>query len=268
MEQGSKSSAMRAVGTVSAVYGSPPSRRPAPVGGVAGRHLPCHPLGRPAVTARTSSALAGGRAGARSQLGGRHDGESRGVRGLEPGVRPMGGRAGRGGQARTGIRMARRGAAPQALLQVDLLGRIEVRTARGAGRLRPAVTPQPSSPCWCSSAARGRARRSPPTSARPESDRGLGRLAPPGPLGSSGKASRTRDSPPDSVLDVSTEAIAVRADANIALDIVAFEACFDASLCGAERAIALYGGDLGILGHDCFAAESASVSPTATRTPS
>jgi DNA-binding SARP family transcriptional activator len=52
------------------------------------------------------------------------------------------------------------------------------------------------------------------------------------------------------------ESIGIRADATIALDIEAFEACLDASACSSERAIGLYGGDLvESLGHDCFAAE-------------
>jgi DNA-binding SARP family transcriptional activator len=61
---------------------------------------------------------------------------------------------------------------------------------------------------------------------------------------------------PDQVLDISTESIGIRPDATIALDIVAFEACLDARRCGAERAIALYDGDLvEAFGHDCFASE-------------
>ena len=169
--------------------------------------------------------------------------------------RPAHGGTGRASRASTdGMRMARRGAAPQALLQVDLLGRIEVRTAAGArvvlrrpSRPRPL---RPAGPRPPPAVARGDRRR-PLARIR----RGLGRLAPPGPLARPARP-LGRGLPPDSVLDVSTEAIAVRADANIALDIVAFEACLDASLCGAERAIALYGGDLvESLGHDCFAAE-------------
>ena len=94
--RGSKSSAMRAVGTVSAVYREPVVAADGTGSGVsAGRHLPCHPLGRPPVTARTSSAqlaVARGRAASRGATRG---GGSWGVRRLEPGARPMGGRAGR-----------------------------------------------------------------------------------------------------------------------------------------------------------------------------
>ena len=64
------------------------------------------------------------------------------------------------------------------------------------------------------------------------------------------------------------ETIGIRADATIALDIVAFEACLDATVCGAERAVGLYGGDL-VEGSGTTASRpSASASPTATRTPS
>ena len=121
--------------------------------------------------------------------------------------------------------MARRGAAPQALLQVDLLGRIEVRTAAGArvsfaGRHAPALF------ALLVLVRRPRSREAIAADLWPESD-----AASAGSLRQALWLVRHGLSdaglPPDSVLDVSTEAIAVRADANIALDIVAFEACLD-----------------------------------------
>ena len=152
------------------------------------------------------------------------------------------------------MRMARRGAAPQALLQVDLLGRIEVRTAAGArvtfaGRHAPALF------ALLVLVRRPRSREAIAADLWPESDTtSAGSLRQALWLVRHGLSDAGL--PPDSVLDVSTETIGVRADANIALDIVAFEACLDATVCGAERAIGLYGGDLvESLGHDCFAAE-------------
>ena len=65
---------MRAVGTVSAVYREPVvaadgARRQVS----AGRHLPCHPLGRPAVTTRTSSGPSWRSRGGALPAGGRHE---------------------------------------------------------------------------------------------------------------------------------------------------------------------------------------------------
>jgi DNA-binding SARP family transcriptional activator len=150
--------------------------------------------------------------------------------------------------------MARPRAAPGALLQVDLLGRIEVRTAAGtrvsfAGRHAPALF------ALLILVRRPRTREAIAADLWPESD-----TASAGSLRQALWLVRHGLSdagvPPDSILDVSTEAIGIRADANIALDIVAFEACLDATVCGAERAVGLYGGDLvESLGHDCFAAE-------------
>jgi DNA-binding SARP family transcriptional activator len=58
------------------------------------------------------------------------------------------------------------------------------------------------------------------------------------------------------VLDIDTDTVAIRIDACIDLDVTAFEACLENDGCGAEGAIDLYRGDLlEGLGHECFAAE-------------
>jgi DNA-binding SARP family transcriptional activator len=61
---------------------------------------------------------------------------------------------------------------------------------------------------------------------------------------------------PDRLLEIDPETIGVRLDARIDLDLTAFEACLADDGCAAERAVALYQGDLlEGLGHDCFATE-------------
>jgi DNA-binding SARP family transcriptional activator len=61
---------------------------------------------------------------------------------------------------------------------------------------------------------------------------------------------------PDAILESDTETLAVRPEAITHLDTVEFERCADDPGCAAERAVALYAGDLAEgLGHDCFAAE-------------
>jgi DNA-binding SARP family transcriptional activator len=61
---------------------------------------------------------------------------------------------------------------------------------------------------------------------------------------------------PDRVLDIDTDTLGIRMDAEIELDVTAFEACLADSGCAAEEAVGLYHGDLlEGLGHDCFAAE-------------
>jgi DNA-binding SARP family transcriptional activator len=61
---------------------------------------------------------------------------------------------------------------------------------------------------------------------------------------------------PDQLLDIDTDTLGIRMDAEIALDVTAFEDCLSDSGCGAQAAIRLYQGDLlEGLGHDCFAAE-------------
>ena len=61
---------------------------------------------------------------------------------------------------------------------------------------------------------------------------------------------------PDDVLDCDAETLGLRPGAVGRLDTTEFERCTEDPACGAEAAIALYGGDLAEgLGHDCFAAE-------------
>lgn len=61
---------------------------------------------------------------------------------------------------------------------------------------------------------------------------------------------------PDRVLDIDTDTLGVRMDAEIELDVTAFEACLATPGCPAQEAVELYHGDLlEGLGHDCFAAE-------------
>ena len=61
---------------------------------------------------------------------------------------------------------------------------------------------------------------------------------------------------PDHVLESTQEILGLREEALSSLDVVAFESCTDDVVCSAERAVALYCGDLAEgLGHECFAAE-------------
>lgn len=60
----------------------------------------------------------------------------------------------------------------------------------------------------------------------------------------------------DAMLESDAETLGFRPDAVHSLDTDRFEACTADPTCGAEAAVALYGGDLAEgLGHDCFAAE-------------
>jgi DNA-binding SARP family transcriptional activator len=60
----------------------------------------------------------------------------------------------------------------------------------------------------------------------------------------------------DAMLEADAETLGFRPDAVRRLDTDLFEACAADPTCGAETAVALYGGDLAEgLGHDCFAAE-------------
>jgi DNA-binding SARP family transcriptional activator len=61
---------------------------------------------------------------------------------------------------------------------------------------------------------------------------------------------------PDALLEADAETLGFRPEAVHSLDTDHFEACTADPTCGAEAAVALYGGDLAEgLGHDCFAAE-------------
>jgi DNA-binding SARP family transcriptional activator len=60
----------------------------------------------------------------------------------------------------------------------------------------------------------------------------------------------------DEVLEADSETLGLRPEAVHTLDVDRFEACTYDPACGAEAAVALYGGDLAEgLAHDCFAAE-------------
>jgi DNA-binding SARP family transcriptional activator len=60
----------------------------------------------------------------------------------------------------------------------------------------------------------------------------------------------------DAMIEADAETLGLRPDAVHDLDTDRFEACIADATCGAETAVALYGGDLAEgLGHDCFAAE-------------
>lgn len=60
----------------------------------------------------------------------------------------------------------------------------------------------------------------------------------------------------DEVFEADSETLGLRIEAVRSLDVHRFEACTDDPSCGAEAAVAEYGGDLAEgLGHDCFAAE-------------
>lgn len=61
---------------------------------------------------------------------------------------------------------------------------------------------------------------------------------------------------PGEVLDIDTDTVGIRIDARVELDVTAFEDCLANDACSAEAAIELYHGDLlEGLGHECFAAE-------------
>jgi DNA-binding SARP family transcriptional activator len=60
----------------------------------------------------------------------------------------------------------------------------------------------------------------------------------------------------DAVLEGDAETLGLRPSAVTSLDTARFEACSEDPTCGAEAAVALYGGDLAEgLAHECFAAE-------------
>jgi DNA-binding SARP family transcriptional activator len=60
----------------------------------------------------------------------------------------------------------------------------------------------------------------------------------------------------ESILEVETDTIGLRPDAQVELDIERFEACARSDECSTELAVDLYRGDLAEgLGHECFAAE-------------
>ena len=205
--RGSKSSAMRAVGTVSAVYRSPSSRRPAPTRGC-----------RLADTCRVTHwvvrrsrrghhrALAGGRAGARCRLGGRHEAaDLGGSAGSSPASGPWGDGPGVEGQHGTGCAWHDVEPHREPSCRWTCWAGIEVRTAAGARvDLRRPPRPGPLRPAGA---------RPPPAVARGDRRRPLARIR----RTSAGSLRQAlwlvrhglsdAGLPPDSVLDVSTESI-------------------------------------------------------------
>ena len=153
--------------------------------------------------------------------------------------------------------MARRGAAPRALLQVDLLGRLDVRTAARVRRdLRRPPRPgpvRPARPRPPAAVARGDRRRPvarirrrprPGRCARPCGSSATASPMPGVPAGLGARRRRRRRS-------------ASGPTRRIDLDVIAFEACLDATrLRRRARPSRSTAGDLVEgLGHDCFAAE-------------
>jgi DNA-binding SARP family transcriptional activator len=62
--------------------------------------------------------------------------------------------------------------------------------------------------------------------------------------------------PAEAVLDIEADTVGIRMETRLDLDVTAFEACLLDNACAAEMAVELYHGDLlEGLGHDCFAAE-------------
>ncbi len=153
--------------------------------------------------------------------------------------------------------MSELGAIPtgRAILSVDLLGRLEVRTPHGApvhlgGRHAPALF------ALLTLARRPRSREAIAADLWPEADvTSAGSLRQALWTVRHGLAQAGLD--PDAVLDIRPESIGICPSARLEIDAVAFERCLDdEDGCGAERAIELYRGDLvEALGHECFAAE-------------
>ncbi len=150
--------------------------------------------------------------------------------------------------------MPRREATRRATIRVDLLGSLEVRTARGApislgGRHAPALF------ALLVLARRPRSREAIAADLWPEADAtSAAMLRQALWLVRHGLARVGID--PVSILDIRPESIGIRPDASLDVDVEAFESCLDRPDCGAERAVELYRGDLvESLGHDCFAAE-------------
>lgn len=150
--------------------------------------------------------------------------------------------------------MGRRDATRHPTIRVDLLGSLEVCTAAGTpiplgGRHAPALF------ALLVLARRPRSREAIAADLWPEADAtSAAMLRQALWLVRHGLARVGID--PISILDIRPESIGIRPDARLEIDVEAFERCLDDIGCGAERAVALYRGDLvESLGHDCFAAE-------------
>lgn len=143
---------------------------------------------------------------------------------------------------------------PGATVHVNLLGRLEVRTA--ADRVVP-LTGRHAQALFALLALsqRPRSREAIAADLWPESDTtsaGALRQA----LWLVRHALQAVDVDPAAILEIEPDTLGLRPSATIELDSVAFEACLDGPGCTCDTAIALYRGDLAEgLGHDCFAAE-------------
>ena len=161
--------------------------------------------------------------------------------------------------------MAAIGSVPNVRLQVDLLGRLDARTAAGRQVRLPGRHAQALFALLV-------------LTRRPRSREAIAAdLWPDAGVGSAGSLRQAlwlvrqglteADIAPDGLLDIEGDTVGIRMDARIDLDVTRFEACLADDACGAEAAIEIYHGDLlEGLGHDCFAAERERLSPTATRT--
>ena len=167
-------------------------------------------------------------------------------------VRPRAGRAGRA--PLIGTTMATVISGPSVRLRVDLLGRLDARTAAAGPSGSPAATPRRSSRCSCWPAGRAPGRRSPPTCGRTRTGHPPGRCA--RRSGWSGRASPT----PGSAPGPSSTSRRTRSGSGwmrrSTSTSTGSRRCPTDDACGAEAAVELYHGDLlEGLGHDCFAAE-------------
>jgi DNA-binding SARP family transcriptional activator len=146
------------------------------------------------------------------------------------------------------------GHVPRVRLQVDLLGRLDVRTTSGRhvriqGRHAQALF------ALLVLCRRPRSREVIAADLWPDADGGsAGSLRQALWLVRQGLAEAGIE--PDDVLDIHADTVGIRMEARIELDVTAFEACLAAGACADETAVALYHGDLlEGLGHECFAGE-------------
>ena len=150
--------------------------------------------------------------------------------------------------------MAMTGPNPKVRLRVELLGRLEARTASGrpirlTGRHAQALF------ALLVLARRPRSREAIAADLWPDADgTSVGSLRQALWLVRHGLIDAGVD--PDAVLDIRSEAVAICPEARLEVDAAAFERSLDGGEGGAERAVELYRGDLlEALPHDCFAAE-------------
>ena len=150
--------------------------------------------------------------------------------------------------------MPKIGTSPTVRLEVDLLGRLDVRAATG----RPVRLPGRHAQALFALlvlARRPRSREAIAADLWPDADgASAGSLRQALWLVRQGLAEAGL--PADSVLDIEADTVGIRMETRIELDVTAFEGCLLEAACEAERAVELYHGDLlEGLGHDCFAAE-------------